>query len=344
MKYGYIHVSFLQLVKEVIVAEGKDPAPWMERFELSESLLENPHARISLSRLMHISRDAIELIGKPWLGLLMGKHFQAGSMGLASWVAYTAPTVSDALASYIEFEELLTRNVRGRSSFYLDEATGNPVCQFYSMPPYNQYNYFSVDYAIAVWYQIVCQATGRTDVAKRVELEYKDIGCLDVFESYFQCPVVFGAERNAVVFKTEVANLPALHSNANSHNLARDLAEKELALLASDNLFTERVTNVIMPLLTAQPPDIDEVAEKLGMTTWTLRRRLKKENTTYQELLDKTRRDLATSYAGDTIHNFSEIAYMLGFSSPAAFHRAFRRWTGQSPGDYRKSKENTLRH
>ncbi|NIB41410.1 AraC family transcriptional regulator [Pseudomaricurvus alkylphenolicus] len=341
MKLGYIYTRYLLVLKDVLIAEGVDPVPLFKKYELSDSLLENPRGRVSLSRLMYICHEAIELIGKPWLGLLMARQQHIGNLGLPGWTAITAETAEQVIATYIEYQDLVSRNVRGRSRLYRQPKANHLVCELYSMAPYNDYNCFSIDHFLGTCQHLVYLVTGQQAVMQRVDIEYPDMGYGAEMEAYFQCPVVFSADRNAVVYRDSIMQLRSQYANVNSHNQARELAERELAVLRGDNLFSERVTDAIMTMLTASPPSVDEVADQLGITSWTLRRRLKKENTRFQDLLDKTRQDLALSYVSDSIHSFSEIAYMLGFSSPAAFHRAFRRWTGDAPGEYRKSKENT---
>jgi len=84
-------------------------------------------------------------------------------------------------------------------------------------------------------------------------------------------------------------------------------------------------------------PGLETAASRLAMSTRTLRRRLQEEGTTYQEVLDEVRCDLAKRYlAGDELA-VGAVAFLLGFSEPSAFHRAFRRWMGQAPGDFRKA-------
>ena len=90
-------------------------------------------------------------------------------------------------------------------------------------------------------------------------------------------------------------------------------------------------------MLHGQTPSIDEVALKLGMPSWTLRRKLKEEGSAYQSLVDEMRRDVAMSYMKSTDLTFGEISYLLGFSTPGAFQRAFKRWSGQTPGEFRKA-------
>ncbi|WP_288435785.1 helix-turn-helix transcriptional regulator, partial [uncultured Pseudomonas sp.] len=86
----------------------------------------------------------------------------------------------------------------------------------------------------------------------------------------------------------------------------------------------------------AGQPAVEQIASRLRLPSWTLRRKLAEEGTQYRALLNLTRRDLALAYIRDTEASFGEIAYLLGFASPAAFQRAFKRWTDQTPGDWRR--------
>nr|NOY03595.1 helix-turn-helix transcriptional regulator [Gammaproteobacteria bacterium] len=101
----------------------------------------------------------------------------------------------------------------------------------------------------------------------------------------------------------------------------------------------ERITHLLGPLLNGgREPDLVEVALHLQLPTWTLRRKLAEEGTRFRDLLNETRRDLAETYIRDTELAFGEIAYLLGFASAEAFQRAFKRWTGLTPGEFRRSQ------
>jgi AraC-like DNA-binding protein len=111
------------------------------------------------------------------------------------------------------------------------------------------------------------------------------------------------------------------------------LCETELAQRTRVRSLGERITHLLGPLLNGgREPDLEEVAQHLQMPTWTLRRKLAEEGTRYRNLLNDTRRDLAETYIRDTELAFGEIAYLLGFASAEAFQRAFKRWTGVTPG------------
>ena len=95
--------------------------------------------------------------------------------------------------------------------------------------------------------------------------------------------------------------------------------------------------NAISPLLSSKQLTLEQVATHLEMPPWTLQRKLKAEDTSFRELLDETRKALALIYIRDSQYSLGEIAYLLGFAYPNAFQRAFRRWTGKAPGEYRSS-------
>ena len=100
----------------------------------------------------------------------------------------------------------------------------------------------------------------------------------------------------------------------------------------------ERITQLLGPLLHGREPDLSEVAARLQLPSWTLRRKLAEEGTRFRDVLNETRRDLAETYIRDTELAFGEIAYLLGFASAEAFQRAFKRWTGLTPGEFRRSQ------
>lgn len=99
--------------------------------------------------------------------------------------------------------------------------------------------------------------------------------------------------------------------------------------------FRKDVENAIEPMLASGDVSIDRVSGKLGMSRQTLYRRLKREGVTFEEILEAKRRSLAIRYLGIDRSSVKAAAYKLGFSDPAAFSRAFKRWTGSSPSTFR---------
>jgi AraC-like DNA-binding protein len=116
-----------------------------------------------------------------------------------------------------------------------------------------------------------------------------------------------------------------------------DLIETLGRPAAQERCFKKEVESAIEPMLGSGEVSIDRVARELGMSRQTLYRRLKAEGTTFEAVLDAKRRQLAVRYLGLDRSSVKAAAYKLGFSDPAAFSRAFKRWTGTSPSDFREA-------
>ncbi len=335
IRLGDISVNFLQALTKAIRLENKDPTPLLDYYQITDDLLNTPGARISIPKFMRIGHDAIELTGNPALGLIIGQNMHIGDIGIAGLTAATARNLGESIATMIRFELLSSKNSRGHSSY---QKEGNQaVCQFYSISPYNRYNYFVVDTTLSSWHSLSQWLTNEDRLIQQVDVEYPDIGYKQAMENYFQCPVNYNQPRNALLFRSGAAELLSKYANQATFRHSVAICERELKSLLSNSSTQERVTELIGPLLNGTPPTIEEIARQMGTASWTLRRNLKREGTNFNELLDQTRKELAESYVGDTNLNFTETAFLLGFSSPAAFQRAFKRWMNLSPGDYRRS-------
>jgi len=333
---GDISVNFVNSVAATLKQLKTPHAELLDYFSLTPAFLNTPDARISIPRFMRLGHEAIRLSRTPHFGLIMGTNMRVSDVGLAGFAAMVAPNLETSLQTLIEFETLSSRNSRGHSRCYMQDQ--RLVSEFYSISPYNQYNYFVVDSMLSTWFEISLWLTGRADLLHHVEVEYSNQHYIDAYESRFQCPVYFGRHRNALVFKKGAERSPVRYANQANFITMRTLCAQERERLTKVQTHKDRVTELIGTLLTGSPPKIEDIAEKMGMAGWTLRRRLKEEGVKYHLILDETREALAKTYVADTNHNFTEIAFLLGFSSPAAFQRAFKRWTGLSPGEYRRQQ------
>ena len=333
LQLGDISVNFVRVMQSAILRHGVNPKPLFEPYGINEELLSTPKARISIPKFMRLGHTAIEATQEPALGLEMGQLTQIGHVGMPGFAAMTAANLGRAMATLIHFERLGSHNQRGYSQFYRDGQQG--VAQFYSISPYNEYNLFVVDLMLSTWITLARWLTGKSRPVREVQIEYPRPDYTLRHEEIFQCPVLFNQPRNALVFGPDALKTPSLYAAPASHGEAIAACTAEMLAITRTQSLRTRVENLLGPLLQGRSPTLQEVANQLGVTPWTLRRKLEKEGVRFQDLLETSRRSFAESYVQDTDLSFSEIAFRLGFSSPAAFHRAFKRWTGKSPGEYR---------
>ncbi|WXL24426.1 AraC family transcriptional regulator [Ectopseudomonas mendocina] len=339
IRLGNLSVGFVYGLADAMKQCGYAPEPMLEAYGLDASRLAEPRARLSIPRFMRLGHSAIQQCNEPALGLLMGQHARLSQLGLAGVTAAQAPTVREAARTIIRFEPLYAANYRGQSSFH--EDTRGAWLRFYSISPYNAYNRFVVDSVLSGWLHHLSKLAQQPIEVDKVQIEFAEPDYAERYSSLLNCPVEFSASHNQLRLSQQALNLrnPEHCPGTWAHLL--EICEKELEQLTRTRNLSERITHLLGALLQGREPDLEEVATRLHLPPWTLRRRLAEEGTQFRTLLNDTRRDLAVAYIRDTELSFGEIAYLLGFASAEAFQRAFKRWNQQTPGEYRREQRRT---
>jgi len=150
----------------------------------------------------------------------------------------------------------------------------------------------------------------------------------------------FGAPFNGFVIEKHYLDAAVTAADPKLHVLMRTHADALLASLPQVQSTTARVRELITKELAGGDPSVKNIARQIPIAARTLGRRLEQEGTTYRDLLDDLRRRLAMAYVGGSQLALSEIAFLLGYSQAAAFHRAFKRWTTQTPLEYRHARRS----
>lgn len=335
---GDLSVRYVNQLKKAAEAAGADIGAELAQYKLDNDLLSEAQARISIPRFMRFGHDVMAAHQLPELGLLMGKSIEPSVMGLAGLTAACAATLDRTLETLIAFETLNSKNARGHSQFY--EEGSFYIAEFYSVSPYNQYNFFIVDMALSIQCHLLQSLCDSTVKPAFIEIEFAEPEYAEHYERALGRSPKFRQKRNALGFRKADLHKHSRLANPVTFQECKQLCEAQLALMQQDQTFLDQVMNAISPLLNSPNLTLDEVASRLEMPAWTLQRRLKDENTSFTALLDETRKSLALIYLKDPRYSLGEIAYLLGFAYPNAFQRAFKRWMGIAPGEYRKNELN----
>ncbi|SEI84413.1 AraC family transcriptional regulator [Pseudomonas sp. NFR16] len=341
VRLGDLSVGFVHSLADAVRSFDQDPQPLLDQFGLDAARLSEPGARLSIPRYMRLGHAAIELTGNAGLGLRMGRLSHFSQAGLAGITAAQAPTVREAARTLIRFEPLYGSNYRGQSSFH-EDSTGAWL-RFYSISPYNGYNRFVVDSILSGWLQQLSTLSGSALQAERLEIEFEAPAYAADYAGLSEQPVSFAAGANQLRLGLRELGLRNPDHVPSTWRHLLHVCERELEQLTRTRGLRERITQMLGPLLNGgREPDLQEVAARLKLPSWTLRRKLAEEGTRFRAILNDTRRDLAMTYIRDTELAFGEIAYLLGFASAEAFQRAFKRWNGQTPGEFRRSQRHSV--
>jgi AraC-like DNA-binding protein len=159
------------------------------------------------------------------------------------------------------------------------------------------------------------------------------------FEDFFRCAVRFGADDNALVFHRRICDMPLPEQSPELTELFEDYAAAMIRRVNAERSFVERVRDALTEGQLAGASNEQDVAEQMGVTRRTLRRRLAEDGLSFRKL----RRDVLHLRAERMLRDgrlpVAEVSYLLGYAEPSAFHRAFRRWTGLSPGEWRARQQ-----
>jgi AraC-like DNA-binding protein len=173
---------------------------------------------------------------------------------------------------------------------------------------------------------------------KAIHFTHKEPAYRAEYDRIFGVPLFFESEMNAIVIDEAILNMKPPPPNPYLSEVLRAHAEGLLKKLEDSKSTKGRVESLLIPVLHTGHANMDTIAGKLALSRQTLFRKLKAEGVTFEKVLDDLRHKLAIHYLSDKKASVHETAYLVGFSEPAAFSRAFKRWTGSSPRTMRGAK------
>ena len=194
-------------------------------------------------------------------------------------------------------------------------------------------------YGLSMWHCFFGWLCGRAISLKRVDFSGATPQNLHRYQNLFNCPLYFNQRHDLMYFDSECLSWPVVHTE---HSLREFLRTAPYQLLMmeggnSDNL-TAQVKAMIGHDFSEGSPSFDTISGALNLSAPTLRRRLKDEGTTFQQLKDSCRCQAAQLYLSRPEQSINEVALEMGFTDPSAFHRSFKKWTGMTPGQFRSGQ------
>lgn len=296
--------------------------------DLTPQIIADDDARSSAAQLGAAWAEALRLTGDPQLPLRIAAAAQPGALGIIEHVCRAAPTLGEALRQWVRYLNLLDDTAPLSLEVEEDRALLRVEHEREAPAPAADELCLALVARLA---RELCEAPVRP---LAVELAHRGPDDVAPYQAWFEAPVTFGAEATQLVLpRAALAARLVPADPAPLALLAR--ADDELAERASaDPPRTQQVKRVLHEALRSDDAQVESVAKQLGITVRSLQRRLKDEGTSFQAVREDVRRALAQRYLEDGLA-LAEISFLLGFSEPGAFLRAFKRWTGMTPVERR---------
>ncbi len=322
--------TWVRGVVEMFAAEGVDTTALLREAGIERTALDDPTQRISIDEVSLLWELAVAHSGKPTLGLNRELAAAYGKFGVVGHAMMACPTLLAALERMRRYLKVIS----SAATFELRDAPQGCWFEFGhaggERPVPRQRSEFGVLSMLCFCSWI----TGRELSAVAVELVGPHPGDASAHERAFGCPVRFGQLANRALLRRADLALPLSARDATIAALHDRLVEDELERLEAAPT-SQRVLQVLARRLPGAEPRRDEVAAALALSDRTLQRRLQAEGTSFQQLLDDTRRELAQHYLRRPRTSLQRVAEMLGFEDQSNLFRACKRWFGESPGRYR---------
>ncbi|MDX2315299.1 MAG: AraC family transcriptional regulator [Gammaproteobacteria bacterium] len=330
MPYTNLASSSLS-VWRALESYGVDPAPLFEQAGLDPQKLYDPNARYLDSRLYKLWRSAAETTKDPYIGLRVASFWHpsaAHALGY-SWLA--SATLKDALQRTVRYFRMISDKERLSFTESDEEfrlVIENPIADYPTA-------FEDLDASFAALVNLCRLCYGESFNPRRITMGRPALPDPEPFAEQFRAPIQYSGNENSVCFDKAVAEAALPTANAEVARANEQIVQEYLARFDRSSVAMQ-VRARLTEQLSSGHANQESVANALHMSLRSLQRRLNDEGTSYKDLLDETRRELASHYMAESHRSINEITYLLGFSEPSNFSRAFRRWTGCSPSAYRE--------
>jgi AraC-like DNA-binding protein len=195
-------------------------------------------------------------------------------------------------------------------------------------------DHFLLESLLVIWHRLGSWLIGQRIRLEEATFSYPEPAHSGEYDLLFPCPRRYATGSSSLLFHARYLGMPLLQDERTLKQFLQHSPADLLARPDSGDSLTSQIRRLLGRDCTTWP-DLEALAQQLHMSPQTLRRHLREEGSSFQELKDQLRRDLAIYHLGRAELAIQDIAEQLGFSEPSAFHRAFKKWTGLTPGAYR---------
>ncbi len=328
---GTVAICFVAAALESVRARHMDTDGLLAQVGLSPGLLQVPQARVSakhygeLWRLVALTLDD-EFFGQD------SRRMKSGSFAMLVHSVLGCKNLAQALDRSLRFYGLILDDIVGSLAREGKEASIVLKERAAEARP----RVFGHEVLLMLLHGVACWLVGRRIPILRARFHYPEPAHSAEYRLMYCTDLSFDAPDTAIVFAADYLTLPVVQNERSVKDFLRTAPESILVKYKNGSSLSARIRRRLRQLLPGDVPDFDRLAAELNMTTATMRRRLNEEGTSYQGIKDQLRRDLAIGYLSHSDRSVMDIALELGFSERSAFHRAFRKWTGASPGEFRR--------
>jgi AraC-like DNA-binding protein len=290
------------------------------------------HFRPGPDQYRTIIKNIIALTGDPYIGIALGAEFKISNLGVLGYAALSSATLAQSREVFTKYDALVEHIVTPTS----EVSNGQWTTELKEIFPLGELVSFAVEEFVSRTVELGSSLTNKPFPILELRVTYPQPEDIEPYKARFNCPMYFNQPRNLVTWDINHLNDSISLANEEVFKLCEQQCQILIDKLVDGDLLSSKIRNALVKN-PGEFPTLEEMSKRLKMGSRTLRRRLVKEELTYQQILDETRKDLAIQYLQYTSLTPKEIGFLLGYNSVSNFRRAFKGWTGKKLTDYRQS-------
>jgi AraC-like DNA-binding protein len=336
MKEATFSVSLVRsTVQYAATYKGIDPKSLCAAIGIDPKMLEMPDSRVTGETNRAMWHELVKLTGDDNIGLHIGETFNLAMIGIVGYVLFNCQTFRQVLENLSRYTRLFSQG----TYIHFSISQGQVLCDCDIVSHLKNYLLEEPRQPIESTFSALLTTTktltGKELIPDAVWFQHPRPTDISEHQRIFLAPVHFSQPTNRLVFDAGCLDWTVLSGNPSLLPMFEQHAEAMLNELSQESTYTNQVVRAVTHGLKGEVPTIEAIARSLAISVRNLQRELQAEGTSYQQLLDETRKELALRYLKKLDTPIHDVAFLLGFSEPSAFHRAFKRWTGKTPRAYR---------
>lgn len=332
---AFVRIAALEGLQHLLQTRNVAFEPLLNQHAIDPALLRQPDRRIAFRQFVDLLNHAAVVAGDDCLGMHLGIAQSLHVSGVMGYAVQASPDVRTQL----EMAGRYFRLHQEEATVRVQVAAGTVTVSYEVSDPQVTLHRQDVEMTLAQFVNNVRALTGLPQWAPQsVHFVHQEPlpASQRELRRFFGCGLSFGDAFDGLRFPEAFLDTPARTSDPALLNILKQYADDCLARDTGRSSWTGRTRRLIASSLSTGRASIDDVAQALSMTPRTLQRRLADEGKQFSDLVEDTRRDLAVEYLRDVRLSLSDAAFLVGYSDLTAFHRAFRRWFGQTPLEYQR--------
>lgn len=326
-----------QWLVQVLEENGQSRADLLADTCLSNDWPGQPDATLTASQYEQLVTNALVASGDPALGISVSRQINFLSRnGFWGYAVMSCTTLGDAVDTAIRYWPLTgsLMQVHKLETDRMTKVTLSPAFAFVQDEVWR----FAVEKFLFSTLLSLSWMVDRTAAFEAVWLSYSAPAHARRYQESLGCPVQFGAPHDAVFLRPDAMQWPLVTSQPQLAQMCRERCTQAMLRLQGNDAFIASIQEFIWANIQG-PITLDEIASHLGATPRTLRRRLQERGSSYQKILDGVRESVARDYLVNTGLSIDQISSLIGFAEPTTFRSTFKRWTGQSAAELRRSRK-----